>query len=1104
MESDSSLIILDQSSSFQVLNESESFVVIESSEIASHYDVEDEWLQIETGSVISSMASIIKPDGSIMSEYSILDNMHATALNEGGKLIKTRPDIYVEDQTMRKILEYIGMFSDEVSSCLKASRSSKSLMSSQIIQEDWEISSLIDLDDISMDLLGLLLDTLEEFGMYKLCLIVCNRYNLSNRLGRYIVSLASKYSNLNEIKTSELRGGIQVQRAAIAYTAVHNVFEMINPEYLTLKESGGNNLGIDAFRGLLLLGYWKKLVYIMDFDNSLALTRTFGDFKNFKQIYLTRIHKNNFDLNKEDFDWLPFTEPKQNDNDICILALDAVVFNLNGLKAVTLNKNYINYIEGAFPVFPSYFPYNKLFWEFMLKVKNSNSLKEMLKEILPISLLILKDKNSESLQLYDIYSFYTQLIFASEEIIISDILATFSFTEFEVLLEIYNQIIIELTLKQSSSKPTRLFSILHVLGIREIIPSDVTAVYPFLTYAMINRNSSILNSMDISSNAYIPDLEANYLLVPIQNVKSHIFNCIIQRLTKLLKLRSTHISKQSVNELYEKANFFGEIFMLDFMKNQFTNHSDTLISYNYCKLNNKLLTEYKALQLRLQEIFQLGDTDYYSEIFIRIKKNAEIKKIQRRILEIENIGRGGDILARDDIILSLVNLSEKSNGKLELTKNAKLGLLTQMQTYTMLSEGESSSFIYKNMWVVYQLSRITGYTDYYLEILKSRYKRIIYHGKKFSRCSQCYETAVGFADIDVYFECGQAEEVFQSILAIFESDYKSLDMERKLSFLYKSVLSWVISNKNEFSTSLFALDSIYTIKTKENSYEINGILLRKFSPKEIIPWILLFSKELATTENLDAFKQKSAYLIYEMIFLIYKYCEYNTDIIHHIRNPENTMYLNIASEVLLHKVDFNIFYDISIEKDLQYFQKTYNLENSINIKVISRLTLKDVNAKLDNEWYLEVKRIALHHKAANKIKKIRNKFIKKPKAMSCFENMTLYYCSYSLMPIIQQLYTYYIELIDLIYRVQLKKVLDFHHVLSKFSYVAEYILQIQKYNGNIVEISRITEEIREDIQSFKSWKIAITPEIDNPNTTAKRKYKMKWPHKMRFSRKRHR
>ena len=103
MESDSSLILLDESSSFQILDESESFVVLEPPELASHYDPQDEWLQIETGSVMSSMASIIKADGSIMSEYSILDNLHSAALNEGGKLIKTRPDIYVEDQTMRKI-----------------------------------------------------------------------------------------------------------------------------------------------------------------------------------------------------------------------------------------------------------------------------------------------------------------------------------------------------------------------------------------------------------------------------------------------------------------------------------------------------------------------------------------------------------------------------------------------------------------------------------------------------------------------------------------------------------------------------------------------------------------------------------------------------------------------------------------------------------------------------------------------------------------------------------------------------------------------------------------------------------------------------------------
>ena len=134
--SDTSLILLDESSSFQVLSNSESFVLLDSKEIANNYDADDEWLQLEGGSVISSMASVIKPDGSIMSEYSIIDNMHSAALNEGGRLIKTRPDIYVEDQTMRKILEYISMFSDEVTSCLKNSRSANLLVSSQILSED--------------------------------------------------------------------------------------------------------------------------------------------------------------------------------------------------------------------------------------------------------------------------------------------------------------------------------------------------------------------------------------------------------------------------------------------------------------------------------------------------------------------------------------------------------------------------------------------------------------------------------------------------------------------------------------------------------------------------------------------------------------------------------------------------------------------------------------------------------------------------------------------------------------------------------------------------------------------------------------------------------
>ncbi len=54
----------------------------------------------------------------------------------------------------------------------------------------------IDLEQIDNDFLNTLLDCLESFELYKLCLIVCNRYQMTERVGRYLVSIANKYSNL--------------------------------------------------------------------------------------------------------------------------------------------------------------------------------------------------------------------------------------------------------------------------------------------------------------------------------------------------------------------------------------------------------------------------------------------------------------------------------------------------------------------------------------------------------------------------------------------------------------------------------------------------------------------------------------------------------------------------------------------------------------------------------------------------------------------------------------------------------------------------------------------------------------------------------------------
>ena len=56
---------------------------------------------------------------------------------------------------------------------------------------------MIELDELNNTCLNLILETLEEFELYRLCLILCNRFKLKDNLGFYVSAIATKYSNLN-------------------------------------------------------------------------------------------------------------------------------------------------------------------------------------------------------------------------------------------------------------------------------------------------------------------------------------------------------------------------------------------------------------------------------------------------------------------------------------------------------------------------------------------------------------------------------------------------------------------------------------------------------------------------------------------------------------------------------------------------------------------------------------------------------------------------------------------------------------------------------------------------------------------------------------------
>jgi len=45
---------------------------------------------------------------------------------------------------------------------------------------------MIELDDLSPEVLNLVVETLEKYEMYRLCIVISSRYKLVDRIGRYV------------------------------------------------------------------------------------------------------------------------------------------------------------------------------------------------------------------------------------------------------------------------------------------------------------------------------------------------------------------------------------------------------------------------------------------------------------------------------------------------------------------------------------------------------------------------------------------------------------------------------------------------------------------------------------------------------------------------------------------------------------------------------------------------------------------------------------------------------------------------------------------------------------------------------------------------------
>ncbi|CAD8118879.1 unnamed protein product [Paramecium sonneborni] len=282
VENDQQIINLENNEdqqSFQVFKE-------DSFDHLSIYDPDDEWIKPENKSLIKSIAS-----SSIQSKFT-----NVLLMNQPTNipLLKSRINIFIQNNIMLELAERFQLFQDEFKLLLENQKSQCVLLSFRNQDEkefDHMINFLYDFEKFDLEFVYFTLDILEHFKSFKLCIYVCNQFKLSSHLGRYLVSLASQYTPItknnfkleNWIIGNNLKRKRLLDQAIVAQLAFINILESINPIYLSFKNEeqlhSSNSFGIDCYKQLIGLGYWKTIIYQLNYQNAINLCQSFNNYQ---------------------------------------------------------------------------------------------------------------------------------------------------------------------------------------------------------------------------------------------------------------------------------------------------------------------------------------------------------------------------------------------------------------------------------------------------------------------------------------------------------------------------------------------------------------------------------------------------------------------------------------------------------------------------------------------------------------------------------------------------------------------------------------------------------------------------------------------------------
>jgi len=338
------------------------------------------------------------------------------------------------------------------------------------------------------------------------------------------------------------------------YTQIHFIFNIIDRKFLKLKRKGefcttDNSFQNQYYQEIFFLGFWKKLVYLMDYKDSLAITYSMNDFINYKIVYLMAsnlLNKLNVSNIKEslqlvDFQWLPFKEI--NNEEELKLATDTIEYVNNYLLNQAISSGFKGKLS-QIPQFPYYFPMNRTFWNDFYIEGNSNNFYSQLYSSIEFIRKGIRSKNvnhnvlKTTLRLIDIFSCMNISLWMFR-----------------------NSKVKELFRKFTSKNLNNYISLIRIMN--NILISEKINSIPFIFYEQIK--SSILSSFSIRKLERIFAIENGSYW--IANNQSPYFSLILDNF-KAIHEKNSKKMMDSMKEISNKKE--GEKFSVI---NQYINNS---------------------------------------------------------------------------------------------------------------------------------------------------------------------------------------------------------------------------------------------------------------------------------------------------------------------------------------------------------------------------------------------------------------------------------------------------------------------------------------------------------------------------------------------------